>query len=156
MNPRQRQELPKETLLLGPVPQAAYDQGRVLTELIRQQTRERVKRQEPADRAAGRPQSCGRTGRGGLRSRGGAKQMSGRRASPHLLHDSPRTREPPAAQTVQGQGIVRQGTLASVTEAGPDRVPGTNHPGHLVSHRASGPCQTLPQDGKLSTQQAVL
>lgn len=149
MNPGQWQELTKKTLLLGPVPQAAYDQGRVLTELRRQQNRERVKRQEPADRAAGRPQSLGRTGRGGFRSRGGAKQTSGQRASPHL-HDSPCTREPPAAQTVQDRGIVHQGTLASVTEAGPD--PGTNHPGHLVSHRASGPCQTLPQDGKLSTQ----
>ena len=41
-------------------------------------------------------------------------------------------------------------------KVGPDRVPGTNHPGQLVSRRASGPCQTLPQDGKLSTQQAVL
>lgn len=52
MNPGQWQELTKKTLLLGPVPQAAYDQGRVLTELMRQQNRARVKRQEPADRAA--------------------------------------------------------------------------------------------------------
>ena len=57
MNPGQWQELTKKTLLLGPVPQAAYDQGRVLTELMRQQNRARVKRQEPADRAAGRPES---------------------------------------------------------------------------------------------------
>ena len=43
VNPGQWQELTKETLLLGPVPQAAYDQGRVLTELMQQPNREVIK-----------------------------------------------------------------------------------------------------------------
>ena len=124
-NPGQWQELTQETLLLAPAPQAAHDQGRVLTKLMRKQNGELVKLQATAGRAAGRPQSHRRTGRGGLRSRGGAEQTSGRPAAgkPPPPPRQPPTRAPPAART-----IVRWGTLGSVPKAGTDPVPGTSHP----------------------------
>lgn len=137
MNPGQWQELTQEALLLAPAPQAAHDQGRVLTKLMRQQNGELVKLRATADRAAGRPQSRGRTGRGGLRSRGGAEQMSGRPAAskPPPPPRQPPTRAPPAART-----IVRRATLGSVTKAGTDPIPREipgRHPGQ--------PCPTAPQ-----------
>lgn len=127
MNPGQWQELTKETLLLGPLPQAAYDQGRVLTELMQQQNREVVKLQETADRPAGRAHSRRSTARGGLRSREGAEKTS----RPHVVSKPPppprRPQHPCAAISPNHprpryrRASVRG--LGSVTKAGTDRVP---------------------------------